>query len=191
MDGLEATAQIRAREKQTGTHLPIIAMTAYALKGDCERCLGAGMDNYVAKPIRAEELFATIDAIFSGRNGDFAAGLALPQDVVDWTKALKTAQGNRKVLKSMTEAALEEVPQLMAAIRQAVSSGDHAGLRFAAHTLKGSVRYFGANQVCQHTAKLEDMGHTGNLAEADATVAALDGELAKVTAVLSDYLGRV
>ena len=64
MDGLEATAQIRAREQPTGTHLPIIAMTAHALKGDRERCLGAGMDSYVAKPIRAEELFQAIDTIF-------------------------------------------------------------------------------------------------------------------------------
>ena len=65
LDGLEATAQIRAREQRTGTHLPIIAMTAHALKGDRERCLAAGMDSYVAKPIRAEELFETMEAVFS------------------------------------------------------------------------------------------------------------------------------
>jgi signal transduction histidine kinase/HPt (histidine-containing phosphotransfer) domain-containing protein len=188
MDGLEATAHIRAREQQTGTHLPIIAMTAHALKGDRERCLGAGMDDYVAKPIRAEELFETIDAIFRDRKPDSATDLAVPQDVVNWTKVLQTAQGNRKVLKSMTEAALEEIPHLMTAIRQAVTIGDHAKLRFAAHTLKGSVRYFGASQVCSHAAKLEGMGQRGNLAEAEAIVVALDKELARVTAVLSDYL---
>ena len=154
-------------------------MTAHALKGDRERCLEAGMDDYVAKPIRAEELFQAIDAIFLDQQHDSAAGSAAPQDVVNWTEALKTAQGNRKLLKSMTEAALEEIPQLMTAIRQAIANGDHARLRFAAHTLKGSVRYFGANQVCEHAAKLEDMGRKGELAGAEAIFAALEEELVR------------
>ncbi len=188
MDGLEATAQIRGEEQQTGTHLPIIAMTAHALKGDRERCLAAGMDNYVAKPIRAEELFKTIDTIFADHKRDSAANSAGPQDIVNWAEALKTAQGDRMLLKSMTEAALEEIPQLMAAIRQAIAAGDHAGLRLAAHTLKGSVRYFGAKRVGEHAAKLEDMGRKGELADAEAIFAALEGELAQLTAVLSDGL---
>ena len=61
MDGREATAAIRRREQGTGVHLPIVAMTAHAMKGDQEQCLAAGMDGYIAKPIRSEELFATID----------------------------------------------------------------------------------------------------------------------------------
>ena len=190
MDGLEAAAQIRAREQQTGAHLPIIAMTAHALKGDRERCLAAGMDNYVAKPIRAEELFEAIDAIFSDRKRDSATESAVPQDVVNWVEALKTVQGNGKVLKSMAEAALEEIPQLMTAIRQAIARNDHAKLKFAAHTLKGSMRYFGASHVCGHAAKLEDMGRRGELADAEASFAALEGEIARVAAVLVDYLRK-
>jgi two-component system, sensor histidine kinase and response regulator len=61
MDGFEATAAIRERERLTGTHIPIVAMTAHALKGDQDRCLSAGMDAYVSKPIRTNELFATIE----------------------------------------------------------------------------------------------------------------------------------
>ena len=65
MDGLEATARIRAMERQTGTHIPIIALTAHALKGDRGQCLEAGMDGYLAKPIRANELFDTIEAVWA------------------------------------------------------------------------------------------------------------------------------
>ena len=63
MDGFEATRIIREREKSSGTHLPIIAMTAHAMKGDEERCLAAGMDGYVSKPIQVEQLFAKIDSL--------------------------------------------------------------------------------------------------------------------------------
>ena len=92
------------------------------------------------------------------------------------------------MLKSMTEAALEEIPQLMTAICRAITNRDHAGLRFAAHTLKGAVRYFGASQVCEHAAELEDLGRKGELAHAEAIFAALEKELAPVTALLADHL---
>ena len=61
MDGIEATAAVRQRERSTGKHLPIVAMTAHAMKGDDRRCLDAGMDGYLAKPIRSEELYALLD----------------------------------------------------------------------------------------------------------------------------------
>jgi CheY-like chemotaxis protein len=63
MDGLEATAVIRVKERQTGEHIPIIAMTAHAMKGDRERCLEAGMDDYVSKPIRVKQLFETLESV--------------------------------------------------------------------------------------------------------------------------------
>ena len=63
MDGLDATAVIRRDEEQTGQHMPIIAMTAHAMKGDRERCLEAGMDGYVSKPIRPQQLFETLESV--------------------------------------------------------------------------------------------------------------------------------
>ena len=67
MDGLEATAVIRVKERQAGKHVPIIAMTAHAMKGDRERCLEAGMDDYVSKPIRAQKLFETLESVLQDR----------------------------------------------------------------------------------------------------------------------------
>jgi len=69
MDGFEATAAIREREKKTGHHLPILAMTAHAMQGDRERCLEAGMDGYVSKPVRPKELFEAIEAVMAGAQG--------------------------------------------------------------------------------------------------------------------------
>jgi two-component system sensor histidine kinase/response regulator len=63
MDGLEATARVREREKNTGTHIPIVAMTAHAMAGDKERCLQAGMDAYISKPLAVKELLATIEGV--------------------------------------------------------------------------------------------------------------------------------
>jgi two-component system sensor histidine kinase/response regulator len=68
MDGLETTAVIRERERSTHQHMPIIAMTAHALRGDEERCLAAGMDAYISKPIRTNELFATIEKVLGNRD---------------------------------------------------------------------------------------------------------------------------
>lgn len=82
MDGFEATAAIREKEKSAGTHIPIIAMTANAMRGDEERCLSAGMDGYVSKPIQTKELIATIERLVDQGNASQAVkahdNLALP-----------------------------------------------------------------------------------------------------------------
>jgi signal transduction histidine kinase/DNA-binding response OmpR family regulator len=80
MDGLEATAAIRAQERMTGTHLPIIAMTANAMQGDAEQCLAAGMDAYIAKPMRPEDLYTTINRLLEGELGAHQPVTAPPVD---------------------------------------------------------------------------------------------------------------
>jgi two-component system, sensor histidine kinase and response regulator len=78
MDGFEATGALREKERSTGGHIPIIAMTAHAMKGDEERCLAAGMDAYISKPIRRNELFAAMEKLFgkgeAGEASDEAEG---------------------------------------------------------------------------------------------------------------------
>jgi two-component system sensor histidine kinase/response regulator len=82
MNGFETTAAIRAKEKVTGGHLPIIAMTAHALKGDQERCISAGMDGYVSKPIRTAELFSMIEGLLSNRNAAPAISAPIVSDPI-------------------------------------------------------------------------------------------------------------
>ena len=149
MDGLEATAAIRVREHQTGGHLPIVAMTAHALRGDRERCLEAGMDEYISKPIHVRQLLETIERAVGGPSAEAWTEAVAPAETetVDWKEVLKVAHGDRKLLGTIVAAALEELPRLLAAIREAVAAANHTALRLSAHTLKGSVQYFGASRA--------------------------------------------
>ena len=190
MDGLEATARIRAKQRQTGSHTPIIAMTAYALKGDRQRCLEAGMDGYIAKPIRADELFEAIETLFAGSVPAAARPTPVVPEppVVDWPNALSIAQGDPAILKSMVEAALEEIPRQMAAIREAVGNHHPAGWRIPAHTLKGGLRYFGLGRAFNHAARLEELAQANRVDDAAAVLVDLDQEIARFLPALLDYL---
>jgi len=190
MDGLEATATIREAEKSTGGHIPIIAMTAHAMQGDREQCLAAGMDGYVAKPIRSKELFDTMHSLL-GAAATTAAALAAPVPAgvaVDWSVALHAVQGDRELLKEVVEAFLQESPQLLADIHQSVASQDLTTLRRAAHTLKGSVRYFGATQAYDELYKLESMAREGDLTTAEQSLAPLQGHFERLIPELTGFV---
>ena len=101
MDGFAATAAIRQRENATGRHTPIIAITAHVMKGDRERCLAAGMDSYVSKPLRPQELFAAIDSLLPGgktASRIAAASRETPETVWDPTTILAAVEGDRELL---------------------------------------------------------------------------------------------
>jgi two-component system, sensor histidine kinase and response regulator len=172
MDGLEAVKMIRAWEAEQGGHVPIVAMTAHAMQGDRERCLEAGMDDYIAKPVRAKELFQTIARVFGDRETSPTAaameqrpapGTDSPDDsptapaLVDWESALNSVGGKRDLLQDLVEIYLEEAPRLLREARLAIEGLDATGLRLAAHTLKGSSRYFGQNRVGEIAYALEKM----------------------------------
>ncbi|OHB73165.1 MAG: hypothetical protein A2V70_18085 [Planctomycetes bacterium RBG_13_63_9] len=190
VDGLEATAAIRAREQQTGGHVPIVAMTAHAMKGDRQRCLDAGMDEYVSKPIRVRHLLETIEAVLGVRPGLEVEGeepIGGEDQVLDWAAALQAMRGDRDLLAVVVETFLEESPRLMTIIRNAVSEGDAAALRVAAHGLKGSMRYFGTGWASARAYRLEQMGRCGELGGAEEAVAALEAEMARLTAALQQH----
>ena len=180
IDGLEATTTIRAREKRQGTRLPIIAMTAHALKGDRERCLAAGMDDYVAKPIHAKELYNTMLALFgTSVTGERSSGEARSREErFEWADASCVMTCDPVLRKIVAETMLQEAPRMIAAVRQALADGDPAALRLSAHTLQGSLRYFRATPAREHALQLEEMGRVGNLEGAEKILAALEEKTA-------------
>src|SRR5262249_27443279 len=156
LDGMQATALIRDREQSTGAHIPIVAMTAHAMKGDREQCLAAGMDGYVPKPIRVKELSAALADLFAqpAAPGDRAARKSNGR--VDWPSALDSVQGDRGLLQTVVDAALEECPRMLRELAGAVETGDAAMVRRAAHTIKGALRTFEAGRAADLASRLEE-----------------------------------
>jgi PAS domain S-box-containing protein len=151
MDGLEATVAIRARERSSGGHVPIVAMTAHAMEGDRERCLSAGMDDYVTKPVEAERLVQAVESAAGG---------------LDRKTAAARLGGDRVLLRDLLEIFLAECPAMVSNIRKAIEAKDPVALRHAAHALKGSVSNFAAPRPFEAAQRLETMGIDGDLAGA-------------------------
>jgi signal transduction histidine kinase/DNA-binding response OmpR family regulator len=201
LDGLEATASIRAHERGTGRHVPILGMTARAMKGDREECLAAGMDGYLSKPIQPAELRRLVAALVqsgdagapagadkTGASETPAAGAKLT--AVDRAAALEAAGGDPELLKQVVESFLGECPQLLTAVRAAAAAGDGPGLHRAAHTLKGAVNMFGARAAWDRAQRLEIMGRHDDLAQAAETCDALEGDLERVRQDLAALLAE-
>jgi signal transduction histidine kinase/DNA-binding response OmpR family regulator len=187
MDGLAATAAIREREKNSGTHLPIFAMTAHAMKGDRERCLEAGMDGYMTKPVR----FSDIEQTLSG----LASAPAMPAksvvDAASWdnVEALDRIGGDEELLRDLCQIFLEESPKLLQKLRQALEAGDSDGVMRAAHSLKGEAGYLGARGTSQAARQLEEMGQKKDLSRAGDTLAVLEREVASLHLDLQSLAG--
>jgi signal transduction histidine kinase/CheY-like chemotaxis protein len=185
VDGIEATVVIRAKEKETHKHLQVIAMTAHAMKGDRERCLEAGMDGYVSKPIRVQELIETIDKKVLGEHGS-AVGVSgsIEEEVIDWLGAMTHLEGDVDLLREIAGMFLAQCPELIARVRDAVERGDPVEIERAAHTIKGSVGNFAAKAAFEAAEKLERVGREGVLGEADRARLKLEEELERLKPAL-------
>jgi CheY-like chemotaxis protein/HPt (histidine-containing phosphotransfer) domain-containing protein len=190
MDGLAATAAIREEERASGRHIPIIAMTAHAMTGDRQRCLDAGMDGYISKPIRADELFAALDRLLGtgATTADNERGAAPEESAVDWSRTLIDPDADRELLRAMVEAFLEEGPRLVAQLRQAIDDGNADQLRLTAHTLKGSLRYFRGGPVIDVIEELEHKGRDRQWTGVDALAETIKAEVARTTAAMRAYV---
>ena len=169
MDGYGATAAIRAREEPLGKHTPIIALTAHAMMGDRERCLQAGMDEYVTKPVRAEQLFDTIALVLrpaGTRGGLDKLQPSRPNVRIDWERARIALDGDDHRLQTLVHAVIEMLPGLLASLEEAVQADDGARLQFTARTVVDTIRYLGVEPVMQAAFELERMGRDDRLQEA-------------------------
>ncbi|MBM3242137.1 response regulator [Candidatus Poribacteria bacterium] len=189
MDGFEATAVIREKEKTTGVHIPIAAMTAHAMKGDRERCLEAGMDNYVSKPIKAQELFDAIESLVGAPAKATTEKSAAQQadEIFDQTAALDRVDGDAELLMELVEAFFKEYPELLSQVRTSIAQGDSQTLMRAAHTIKGSVGIFVAKPAFEAAFKLEMIGRNGDLAQVEEAYAVLEKELERLKMALEAF----
>jgi two-component system, sensor histidine kinase and response regulator len=180
MDGLTAAKEIREREKQTQSHLPIVAMTAHAMTGDRQRCLDAGMDGYVSKPISGPKLEQAINSVMiaSGITGlapkkiqknDPTSANSLAWDP---TAALESLDGDEALLREIVAIFLEGTPQHMASLSEAINEGDPEAVERLAHSLKGELGSLGLSRLLREAGELEGMGTKRQLKDAAAVFAA-------------------
>ena len=167
MDGKEAAAAIRQAEAGTGRHIPIIAVTAHAMKGDREACLAAGMDAYVAKPLRARRLLETIDELLGREVAAPAAPESDPAVVTfDVADALARVDGDRALLAELLDICRADAPGMLEDIQRAIAAEDPIRLERTAHALKGAVASLGARRAAESAARLEAIGRQGSVAGA-------------------------
>jgi signal transduction histidine kinase/CheY-like chemotaxis protein/HPt (histidine-containing phosphotransfer) domain-containing protein len=186
MDGLAATAAIRESEKRSGTHLPIFAMTAHAMKGDREQCLAAGMDGYMTKPVRFSEIQQTLETVTAERRA-----AAPPAVASSWDRAaaLDRVEGDEELLQDICRIFLEESPKLMSRLQQAIAEENAEGVSQAAHSLKGESGYLGATNVSQMAKQLETMGRDCELSQAATVFGQLQKEVASLSAGMQQAMG--
>ncbi|MEM1068726.1 MAG: response regulator, partial [Planctomycetota bacterium] len=174
MDGLEATQKIRAMEINSEMHIPIIAMTAHAMVGDRQRCLEAGMDHYLSKPIHKSELAsalnqfdrrATVRQSESDVNDREQTDSEQDAKLIDLSAALEVMEGQIDILVPVIEAFLEEAPELMGQLEQSLLDDDQDVASRAAHTIKGGFRILQLDDLVEHWARIEMHARDGNLQE--------------------------
>ena len=211
MDGLKATRAIRTREAESGSpHTPIIAMTAHAMKGDQELCLSAGMDAYVAKPVRARKLHETIWKMIEIMPSQQAATETTLTDELlaaepahnenhnpntaenrlDWAFALESVDQDEELLREVLEAFLIEGPEKLTEAQQAIADADTVTLRRAAHTIKGALRIFGEPEVMATAEELEMLGKNEQLDRAPEAFERLTSQLNETLTEIDQMIKR-
>jgi len=186
MDGYQATKAIREQEKNTGEHLPIIAMTAYAMQGDRERCLAAGMDGYVPKPIQHQDLLDALQkmALKAPRVPPGKPAAKPSMELLDEELLMSRVDGDKELLKDLVDLFLDEYPRVLEGIRVALGKGDVKAVERAAHGLKGSTSNLAAMRASDAAFQLEQLARAGTLRGAEGPLRELEAQLTRLKPVL-------
>jgi CheY-like chemotaxis protein/HPt (histidine-containing phosphotransfer) domain-containing protein len=186
VDGFQATAIIREKEKITGKHIPIIALTAYAMKGDRERCLAAGMDSYVPKPIRHQDLLETIQTlVINVPDAPTPAPPGKPPvEVLDESLLVSRVDSDPQLLRDLVDLFVEECPRLVDEIRVALDKKDAKAVQRSAHSLKGSTSNLAAQMASGAARQLERLAQAGDLLHVESALQDLECELARLMPAL-------
>jgi HPt (histidine-containing phosphotransfer) domain-containing protein len=192
LGGFEATAEIRRLEAATGRHTPIVAMTAHALEGDRQKCLDAGMDGYVSKPIQTPALVAALNAAVGDDVGSGSGvELAMPssQPVIDRAAVLENLGDDLELFHQIIAIFLEDTPSKIGALQQALAAQDAQQLHTLGHTLKGSIANFGAPRATDAARVLENAAKLGDLTQAAQQVQELVTATEELCAALRQEIG--
>ena len=204
MDGYAATRAIRERETD-GDHIPIIALTAHALKGDRERCLDAGMDDYLAKPVNPEMVMSALLRWLQVQPSDIreeevpegetslerpAEGESTPEEtdlpVLDVPQALGAVGGKTKILKRITGVFLETVPPEVLELKTAISQEDAEKTRHVAHAIKGSAATLGGARLSRSALDIEMAAKEGDIGKAQTLLQKFEPEFAEFKSALKE-----
>jgi two-component system sensor histidine kinase/response regulator len=186
MDGFEATKILRERENAIGKHQPVVAMTALAMNGDKERCIAAGMDGYLSKPIRPQELDEVLDNYLALKDEAPAAIDSAPAagKPIDVTQLLDRIDDDRSLLAELVDLFRADFPVTLRSAQEAINSQDANSLRGAGHTLRGALANLSAIEASSIAAELENIGKSLNLSQAQATLDRLAHEVGTVIRAL-------
>jgi two-component system sensor histidine kinase/response regulator len=164
MGGLEATRAIRENEKATGQHVPIIAMTAHAMQGDRERCLEAGMDGYLSKPLDPKVFQQTVESMASPQSATESETFPpINKEAVDANALLERFSGDRKLVRTLVKAFHGDCSRMISQIRKASTARNATNLADAAHAFKGAVGNFGASVAFETAREIEKLARQGKL----------------------------
>lgn len=193
IDGVAATMAIRENEQGTGRHIPIIAVTAHAMKGDREKYIAAGADSYVSKPIHPRLPFAAIENLTqrpeTSTDMELSNESSGPNEVFNVQETLDRFDGDVEFLQEVAEQFKTDARTLVEAIERALETGDGPALASSAHALKGASSNFGAASVTELSRRVEQLGESGDLTAVESAVAEIPSAVERLVKALDDFCG--